>query len=489
MPSSLRKALNELPTSLDDTYERALEGIPKEQRQHAHRLFQCLVAAIRPLRAEELAEIFAIEFDLGAVPSLSQGWRPENPEEAVLSTCSTLITIIEDKGSKIIQFSHFSVKEFLTSGRLLTSEIGGIREYHISLDAAHTILAQACLTVLLQLDENVDKKRLATFPLALYAARYWVNHAKFEDVASRVQDAIECLFNPQKPFLAAWAWMYDADWGWFVSSIDALPEYPSPLEATALYYAAFIGFSALANHLIVMHGEDVNSKCGNQGSPLHAASYRGHTEVVCLLLDHGADINSGVKDDRTPLVAAYLGEHFEVMRVLLEHGAVADMRYNHFGLILHGASYEGRTEVVELLLRYKADVNARSPNNWTPMHWASTYGHVGVVQLLLECGADVNARQSSNWTPLHCASVYGDAKLVQLLLECGADVNAQTEGQNTPLHLASGDGHVMIVQVLLRHGANVHLRHGGNLTPLQVATSTGRKEIARLLSEHGGEKE
>ncbi|KAH9985039.1 hypothetical protein BJV74DRAFT_886357 [Russula compacta] len=63
MPSSIRKALDDLPTTLDDTYERALQEIPKEKRQHAHRLFQCLVAAIRPLRVEELAEIFAIEFD------------------------------------------------------------------------------------------------------------------------------------------------------------------------------------------------------------------------------------------------------------------------------------------------------------------------------------------------------------------------------------------------------------------------------------------
>ena len=38
MPSSLRKALNEMPTTLHDTYERALEEIPKEKRQHAHRL-------------------------------------------------------------------------------------------------------------------------------------------------------------------------------------------------------------------------------------------------------------------------------------------------------------------------------------------------------------------------------------------------------------------------------------------------------------------
>ena len=179
MPSSIRKSLNELPITLDDTYERILLGIPKEKFQHARRLFQCVVAAIRPLRVEELAEIFAIEFGPDEVTNLVDGWRPENPEEAVLSACSSLLTIIDDHGSKIVQFSHFSVKEFLTSDRLQTSEVGNLCDYHVPLDSAHLLLARACVAVLLQLDEQVDKERVATFPLAGYAAERWVDHTKF----------------------------------------------------------------------------------------------------------------------------------------------------------------------------------------------------------------------------------------------------------------------------------------------------------------------
>ena len=72
MASSIRKALNELPITLDDTYERVLQEIPKEKWQHAHRLFQCLVAAIRPLRVNELVEIFAIRF---VQTDLPVSWR------------------------------------------------------------------------------------------------------------------------------------------------------------------------------------------------------------------------------------------------------------------------------------------------------------------------------------------------------------------------------------------------------------------------------
>jgi len=87
--SSIRKALNELPDTLDETYEKTLQGIARERKEHAHRLFQCLVAAVRPLRVDELAEIFAVDFDPNSEPRLEEGWRPENPEEAVLPACST----------------------------------------------------------------------------------------------------------------------------------------------------------------------------------------------------------------------------------------------------------------------------------------------------------------------------------------------------------------------------------------------------------------
>lgn len=457
IPSSIRKVLDELPITLDDTYERALQGIPREKRQHAHHLFQCLVAAIRPLRVEELAEIFTIKFDADSALRLMEGWRPENPEEAVLSTCSTLIAVIEDKGSKIVQFSHFSVKEFLTSDRLWTSDFEYIRFYHIPLDAAHAILAQACLTVLLQLDENIDKKRLATFPLAFYAARYWMDHARFGDVVSRIQDAMERLFNPRNPFLSTWVWIYDMDTGRILDlgSINALTELPSRPEATALYYAALCGFSGLVNYLSSTHAEDVNAEGGRHGTPLHAASYEGHVDVACLLLDHGADVNTKDAGEGTPLCLAYTRGHVEVMRLLLDYGADADTSHGNDSILIHASSY-GRVKVVHLLLQHNANVNVTGYLNWTALHYASYFGHL---------------------------------KVVKLLLEHRAEINALSEAHNTPLRIASGNGRLEVVQILLQHGADVHIRGESNWTSFQAATLGKHTKVAQLLLEHGAEKE
>src|SRR6266478_1198189 len=348
MASSIRKALNELPTTLDETYERALQGIPKEKREHAHHLFECLLVAIRPLRVEELAELFAIEFDQDTGPSFKEGWRPANAEDAVLSACSSLIAVIENGGTNIVQFSHFSVKEFLTSDRLRTSEIGNIRHYHIPLDAAHTILTRACLTVLLQFDETVDMKRFKMFPLALYSAQHWVDHAKYEDVASRLQDPIKQLFNPSRPYLSAWASIHDVDSDHVRGNIYALGERPTLPQGAALYYAVLCGFSGLANYLILTHAEDPNAKCGNHGTPLHAASYKGHLDAVRVLLTHGVDVNSTNEDKITPLCSAYEGRHLDVMRLLLERGAHVDAYYSVTNSLLKEASFSGQTDAVHL---------------------------------------------------------------------------------------------------------------------------------------------
>jgi len=444
-PPSIRKALNELPITLDDTHERTLQGIAREKKEHAHRLFQCLVAAIRPLRVDELAEIFAIEFSPNAEPSLMEGWRPGNPEESVLSACSTLIAIVEDKGSKIVQFSHFSVKEFLTSDRLRTSELENVRQYHIPLDAAHTTLAQVCFTVLLPSDEKMDIRRLKTFPLASYSARHWVDHAKFENVASQFKDSMERLFNPKKPHFEAWTQIYNVDRGYKLR------------QATPLYYAVLCGFAGLAKHLIVAHAEDVNAKCGHHGTPLCAASYQGHLDAVRLLLDQGADVNPTNLQERSPLCSAYDGGHLEVMRLLLEHGANVDVRYDRYSpmSLTHQASCDDNAEVLHLLLRYNADPNTRDGTKATPLYSAAHRGHV---------------------------------KAAQLLLDHGADVNSQNDSGITPLHIASFDGYLEIVQILLRHGADVHIRTNSSLTPFQQATSKGHTKVAQLLLEHGAKR-
>ena len=196
LPPSVRGILEALPDTLDETYERVLKEINKANREHARRLLQCLAVALRPLRVEELAEVLAIDFDApshGGIPQLNPNWRWADHHQAVLSTCSSLIAIVDDGDSQVVQFSHFSVKEYLTSDRLARSS-GDVSHYHTLLEPAHTILAQACLGVLLRLDDSVNKDNAGDIPLVKYAARHWFDHAGFEKVAPCIRDAMEYFF-------------------------------------------------------------------------------------------------------------------------------------------------------------------------------------------------------------------------------------------------------------------------------------------------------
>ena len=201
-PPNLRQYLNELPETLDETYERILKGINKAQRDNAHRLLQCLTVAVRPLLVEELAELLAFDFrasTAGGIPTLKEDWRWDDQEEAVLSICSSLITIIPRDDSRVVQFSHFSVKEYLTSSRLARSQHGEVSRFRIDLEPAHTILAKASLATLLQLDEHASEYGAKMSPLVNYAAQHWVEHAQFGEVSSRVQEGMDDLFDNSRP--------------------------------------------------------------------------------------------------------------------------------------------------------------------------------------------------------------------------------------------------------------------------------------------------
>ncbi|SRR6266702_3263661 len=98
----------------------------------------------------------------------------------------------------VVQFSHFSVKEFLTSNRIAQ---GHVSRYYIILEPAHLTIACPCLAALLRLDGGVNKATIKNLPLAFYAGRYWVDYAKFGNVSSH---AIQRVFDPTEPYFLAW---------------------------------------------------------------------------------------------------------------------------------------------------------------------------------------------------------------------------------------------------------------------------------------------
>ena len=427
LPSSVRRTLDELPESLDGTYERILREIKKPHRDHALRLLQCLVVAIRPLRVEELAEVLAVDFeDAEVMPKLNASWRWEDQEQALLSSCSSLISIIDDDeddhGSRAVQFSHFSVKEFLTSPRLATPN-RDVSYYHINPERAHTIMAQACLCILLQSDDRFEHTGAGNkSPLARYAAEYWVTHVQFKNVSSKLRHAIESLFDQDKPYFAAWLELHDIDGRPHSGSESTFYQFtPDPKSpAGPLYYAALCGFQDLAEHLVVKDPRQVNAIGGYY---------------------------------MTPAMAALAKQHFQLAQLLRHHGSSIDPRGHLGNTPLHSAANYGDLKMIQVLLEYKADINARNDFGTTPLCKAVFYGGHEATRLLFEHGADPNIPMYDG-KALHRASRSGNSEVVALLLDHGVDVDAADESGKTAFQLALANGHDQVVTLLLAGGAD-----------------------------------
>ena len=566
IPASVRHALDELPQTLDETYERSLQEINVENRTFAHRMFQFVAVASRPLRIEELAELLAIDFDFGSIPRFHESWRPYDAVDAVLSTCSGLLTIVdcgslfetaggeslsetdsddfeicpsetdsddfeiypsetdsdvsseicpsealEDKKipkrtkggflfGKVVQFSHYSVKEFLMSARF--SQSSDMSRYHVSMKHAHTLAAQVCLAILLDLDlVDVTSDRLAEWPLANYAAKHWVNHARFKDVSRYVEDGMKQLFDPNKPHFATWFRIRS------LLEQRRQAESPSILRGAPLHYAVLWGFDLIVKFLVIEDPQDVNCRnFADDMTLLHLALMHEHVEVARVLLERGADVNPrDSANDITPLHLASMHGHVGVSRMLLERGADVNPRsFPNDITPLHLASKHGHVEVARMLVEYGAKVNCRHfANDMTPLHLALIRGHVGVARMLAEFGADADAQNEGGMSQTDMALVTRYVEVAGKLSERGAEVTAQDEDRNllergagvtaqnkggeTPLHLASLMGRVKVARALIERGADFKARDNDGKTPLHLASQMGQVEVVRMLVERGAD--
>jgi hypothetical protein len=140
--SEIRKALGELPETLDETYERILTNISAKNSKFAHRALQLLAFDSNIIWLSELAEAVVVNdeqcsFDLDD--------RFLDPKD-LLEICTCLITYDEDEYPQV-QLAHYSVKEYLVSERMraVTFQISDWKNLHICGKNLHYISSESGL--------------------------------------------------------------------------------------------------------------------------------------------------------------------------------------------------------------------------------------------------------------------------------------------------------------------------------------------------------
>ena len=554
--AALRAALHSLPSDLPQTYIRMLQNVASVNCYTAVKILKWVSFSCRPLNLHELTEALAIDLESDHGPRYDSELRLWDSLD-VLTICPGLVTIIVQATKEShdlltmdqveVRLSHFTVREFLTSSLIQT---GPWSDFALSQPSAQMFLAQSCLTYLLYIDEPLTEVNISMYPIAHYAAAFWIDHMKLSGYPMgpfSFRDTLRRLVKPGSVHFANWTRLFQVDAPWRKPSFAAVQSSAEPL-----YYMSYIGFKDQVKALLE-DGSNPNAEGGLYGTALQAAAHQGWTRIVELLLDAHAqpDIKKGIFD--YPLTAAVSREHEQIVRLLLERGASPNLGRNSFrkrGPPLLIAVNKGNKRLCELLLSFNADAYNCSPKaiNQSALEAAVWKGHTDIVKLLLEQprprgdwwtlenSSKIALRNGHNEVlgvlisngldkqlALRCAAEIGDKLMLQRLIDSESDLKDQGEGSSkketklltSTLISAVRGGHVEIVRTLLDQGADPYGKSmyadtlaaaakGGNLEivkifldlelpinvgscPLGHAAEEGHLEVIKVLIDRGGD--
>ncbi|CAG2227856.1 unnamed protein product [Mytilus edulis] len=182
-------------------------------------------------------------------------------------------------------------------------------------------------------------------------------------------------------------------------------------------------------------------------SSLHAACFKGHTDVVKLLIGVGLNVNETSNQGTTPLLDACWNGQYDTVKYLFD---------------LNGQTLNSRV-----------DTTITSEKGWSALHLACQNGHCEVVKLLIGAGMNPNVTTNRGSTPLHTACQNGHFEIAKYLIDLNdklfnsrVDVTTKLKNGCSALHLACQNGHLEIVKLLIDAGMNSNDTIKGGFTPL-----------------------
>ncbi|CAH1396892.1 unnamed protein product [Nezara viridula] len=224
-------------------------------------------------------------------------------------------------------------------------------------------------------------------------------------------------------------------------------------------------------------------------SAVLAAAYRNQPEILRYLLENGGNMIIN-KDPWFVLFRPSYKGHIEVVKILLENGIDVNSKGPFGSTTLHRVAETGNIEIAKLLLMYSADSNLTNNFNWTPLHVAALFGinsTKSFVELFLYSGCDVNALTDGGFSPLNLAEAGNDLSFLDYLVNNSDSLKFDKYENQKLAEPENWEGHYEILQLLLNRGAE--LDHQDDIlgwTTLHWAAANGDLIGAKLLVEEYG---
>ena len=180
--------------------------------------------------------------------------------------------------------------------------------------------------------------------------------------------------------------------------------------------------------------------------PLRAGKTVLLRQLVAALIEKGAEVNPA--SGPTPLIAAAWNDHTEVVKLLLDKEASVQGPPNAIKTPMHMVAEKGFTDTANILLDYMADPYIKDRSGKPPIYYATYHGHDDMVKLLISYGEDVTQIIPDGTTLLHLAAEKGHIDVAELLIQKGAVINAHNSEGDTPLEVAINHGHKKVANAI-----------------------------------------
>ena len=470
----IKRALQNLPKKLNETYEQAMIRIESQGQgfqELAKKILSWLIHSKRILSTSELRHAVGIE------PGKSELDGEFIPDiEIIGSICAGLVTI--DTQSDVFRLVHYTTQEYLER----TSEDW--------FPKAETYIAMTCVTYLsfnvfesgICRTDGEFEKRLQIYPLYGYAVRNWGHHARTASLEIE-QLILDFLWNEAKVSASSQA-LIALRISWRNSGYSQ----EVPRRMIGVHLAAYFGLIGVIMALL-RNRDNPFVEDGWGRTPLIWAARNGHEAVVKLLLEKGAQMDSKDKYNQTALLLAVQNGHEAMVKMLLKEGADLDSKDVYGQTPLSRAARKGHEAVIGLLLDKGAELDSKDNRGRTPLFWAVEYRHEAMVKLLLRKGAELESKDAGfGWTPLSRAAEHGHEGVVKLLIEKGAEVESKDVSGQTPLSQAAKNGHKAVVKLLLGQGAEMDSKDAMGQTPLSLA-ARGHEVVVKMMVDKGADLE
>uniref|UniRef100_A0A8P4KHV1 Ankyrin repeat domain 6b n=1 Tax=Dicentrarchus labrax TaxID=13489 RepID=A0A8P4KHV1_DICLA len=218
-------------------------------------------------------------------------------------------------------------------------------------------------------------------------------------------------------------------------------------------------------------------------SPLHLAAYKGHIEVVHILLKAGCDLDIQDDGEQTALQRAAVVGNCDIISALIQEGCALDRQDKDGNTALHEVSWHGFSQSVKLLVKAGANVHAKNKAGNTALHLACQNGHAQSSKVLLLGGSRPDSKNHAGDTCLHVAARYNHVAMIRILLGAFCSVSEKNLAGDTPLHVAAALNHKKTVRLLLEAGADSRICNNAGQTALDQAREYNNPDVALLLTK------